>query len=78
AASQHHLFAWLGHTVPGMFPKAYRWVAEMDEISAYLSNRPESGIYNGIARVYEHFAEDWAGEQLDTQALMRLIRSKNE
>jgi 3-hydroxyisobutyrate dehydrogenase-like beta-hydroxyacid dehydrogenase len=74
AASQPQLFAWLGRTVPGMFPKAYRWVAEMDEISAYLGERPESGVYSGIARAYEHFAADWAGEQSDAEALARMLR----
>ncbi len=78
AASQPHLFAWLGRTVPGMFPKAYRWVAEMDEISAYLGDRPESAVYSGIARTYEHFAADWAGEQSEAQALMRLLHGKDE
>jgi len=78
AASQPQLFAWLGRTVPGMFPKAYRWVAEMNEISAYLGERPESDVYSGIARTYEHFAADWAGEQSDARALMNMLRGKKE
>lgn len=75
--SQPQLLAWLNHTVPGMFPKAYRWVAEMEEISAYLGERPESELYNSIARVYEHFAADWAADRSDIELLANTFRGKN-
>ena len=78
AASQPQLLAWLSRTVPDMFPKAYRWVAEMDEISAYLGERPESDIYSGIARVYEHFAVDWAAAQDETRVLAEMFHRKGD
>lgn len=31
---QEALWAWIGRSVPGMPPKAYRWVGEMEEIAA--------------------------------------------
>ncbi|MFT0548590.1 DUF1932 domain-containing protein [Allopusillimonas ginsengisoli] len=76
ATSQPQLFAWLNHMVPDMLPKAYRWVAEMDEISAYLGERPESGIYNSIARVYEDLAADWAAERSDAAVLTKVFGGK--
>ena len=44
----------------------------------YLGERPESDVYSGIARTYEHFAADWAGEQSDARALMNMLRGKKE
>jgi hypothetical protein len=54
---------------PGMLPKAYRWVGEMEEISAFvndgLSNSEGSSgtegagealIHQGLARLYERVA----------------------
>jgi 3-hydroxyisobutyrate dehydrogenase-like beta-hydroxyacid dehydrogenase len=78
AASQPQLLAWFSRMVPNMFPKAYRWVAEMDEISAYLGDRPESDVFNGIARVYEDFAADWDAARSQTGVLEDMFRSKTE
>jgi hypothetical protein len=40
-----------------MYDKAYRWVAEMDEISEFLgSGTPGGDIYAAIARHYERLA----------------------
>lgn len=35
-----------------MLPKAYRWVGEMEEISAFVGGG-EGDIYQGLARLYE-------------------------
>jgi hypothetical protein len=44
-----------------MYPKAYRWVAEMEEISAFLDADPAGhDIYQGVARFYEHLAKEFA------------------
>ena len=57
-ASQPQLLAWIQRRVPEMYPKAYRWVAEMEELSAYLDNIPGGGnIYEGMAQLYETLAE---------------------
>jgi len=58
AESQAPLLAWLGRQMPKMPPKAYRWVAEMEEIGAFLDGIPDGrAAYEGFARLYEHIAE---------------------
>jgi L-threonate 2-dehydrogenase len=37
AATQPQLLAWLTRQVPNMYSKAYRWVAEMEEIAASMT-----------------------------------------
>jgi hypothetical protein len=40
-----------------MYDKAYRWVAEMQEISDFLDKNPPSrDIYAAIARLYDYLA----------------------
>jgi 3-hydroxyisobutyrate dehydrogenase-like beta-hydroxyacid dehydrogenase len=58
ASSQKQLLAWLDRSEPMMFSKAYRWVAEMEEIEAFLAGIPGAAIYGGAARLYEHVARD--------------------
>jgi L-threonate 2-dehydrogenase len=54
--SQPHLLPYLAR-LPGLFPKAYRWVAEMEEIAAFLAgNPPADALYQAMARLYEHLA----------------------
>jgi putative dehydrogenase len=55
--SQPQLLAWLTRQVPRMPPKAYRWVAEMEEIGHFLGDRTPGGdMYAAIARLYEEVA----------------------
>jgi putative dehydrogenase len=57
-SSQPQLLAWIQKRVPEMYPKSYRWIAEMEEISAYLGELPGGGeIYAGMARLYADLAE---------------------
>ncbi len=43
--------------IPRMYDKAYRWVAEMQEISDFLEQSPPShDIYAAIARLYDDLA----------------------
>ena len=59
AESQPHLLAWLARQVPSMYPKAYRWVAEMEEMSKFLAADPgASQMLAGAARLYEQVAHD--------------------
>jgi len=40
-----------------MYPKAYRWVAEMEEIAHFLQDGTPSGdMFGAIARLYEDIA----------------------
>jgi len=63
--SQPELLRMLCARVPAMFPKAYRWVAEMEQIGEFLGSTEDgAAIYEGIARLYEQIATEWekAGE----------------
>jgi 3-hydroxyisobutyrate dehydrogenase-like beta-hydroxyacid dehydrogenase len=58
-ASQPHLLAWLTRQVPRMYPKAYRWVAEMEEVGHFLEDgTPGDDMFEAIARLYEDIAAD--------------------
>ncbi|HET7594294.1 MAG TPA: DUF1932 domain-containing protein [Stellaceae bacterium] len=58
AESQPQLLAWLARQVPSMYPKAYRWVAEMEEIAAFGNgDAAAQQIYRGLARLYERLAD---------------------
>jgi len=71
-ASQPHLLAWLTRQVPRMYPKAYRWVAEMEEIGHFLENgTPGGDMFAAIARLYEDIA-DVAREPSPGDAVARL------
>ena len=51
--SQPQLLAWLTRQVPRMPPKAYRWVAEMEEVGDFLGDDTPSGdMFAAIARLY--------------------------
>jgi 3-hydroxyisobutyrate dehydrogenase-like beta-hydroxyacid dehydrogenase len=44
--------------LPMMFPKAYRWVAEMEEIAAFLDgDAAGQQIYRGMALLYQRLAQ---------------------
>jgi 3-hydroxyisobutyrate dehydrogenase-like beta-hydroxyacid dehydrogenase len=58
AASQPDVLRYLQRSVPDMFGKAYRWVAEMEEIAAFLGDSPAAEIYRGAAGLYEAIAAD--------------------
>lgn len=52
--SQPMLLNWMRGFVGRMPPKAYRWVAEMEEIAKFQGADPAAAaIYRGIARFYE-------------------------
>jgi L-threonate 2-dehydrogenase len=55
--SQPQLLAQFRASIPRMYDKAYRWVAEMEEISEFLERNPPSrDIYAAIARLYDYLA----------------------
>jgi 3-hydroxyisobutyrate dehydrogenase-like beta-hydroxyacid dehydrogenase len=72
--SQPTLLAWLSRQLPASYAKAYRWVAEMEEIADFGSaNAPTHAMYSAIARLYEDLAADFAGPQEKTGALTGFI-----
>jgi putative dehydrogenase len=59
AASQPDLAQWLQEQVPRIYPKAYRWVAEMEEIAKTLAAYPGAAeMLNGAAKIYAQMAKD--------------------
>ena len=55
--SQPQMLARMRSGIPGMYDKAYRWVAEMEEISDFLEENPAShDIYGAVARLYDFLA----------------------
>jgi len=72
--SQQPLLAWLSRQVPTMYPKAYRWVAELDEIAGFVGqDHPEHAMFEAAARFYEELAKDVDGDNKDTAALDNFI-----
>jgi hypothetical protein len=59
--SQPQMLARMRTGIPGMYDKAYRWVAEMEEISDFLEKNPPShDIYGAVGRLYDFLAAAYA------------------
>jgi 3-hydroxyisobutyrate dehydrogenase-like beta-hydroxyacid dehydrogenase len=68
----------MSRSIPDMYPKAYRWVAEMEEIAAFLgSNDPGAQIFKANAEIFTAMAEDRAGEHRRAHVLDKLLRKKS-
>lgn len=75
AESQQALLGYLSRNVPGMYPKAYRWVAELDEIASFVgADLPEHAMLEAAARFYERIADDVAGAHEETGALDEFLK----
>jgi L-threonate 2-dehydrogenase len=74
--SQPNLLAWLGRSVPAMFPKAYRFVGEMHELRDFLGDVPERAIFEGNAGLYTRLAEDHAGPQQEVRTLAAFLANR--
>jgi len=60
--SQPALLNWLTAQMPKMPVKSYRWVAEMQEIGAFIgADQTGHGLYLSTASVYEEIAADFDG-----------------
>ena len=56
--------------LPMMPAKAYRWVAEMEEIAGFVGEGSAAReLYQAAAHFYAHMAEDFAGDKEDSAAL---------
>jgi 3-hydroxyisobutyrate dehydrogenase-like beta-hydroxyacid dehydrogenase len=72
--SQPTLLAWLTRQLPASYAKAYRWVAEMEEISDFVSAQPSaSEMYAAIAHLYQDLAGDYDGTKEKTGALTAFL-----
>ncbi len=69
------LFAKFQTGMPGMMPKAYRWVAEMREIAAFLGDDEGAAMmFEGAARVFARIAADVAGDGRECGVLEAFFR----
>jgi len=74
ADSQKALLSWLDGSIPRMYDKAYRWVAEMEEISGFVGKEmSDSAVHAAFARFYDRIARDHAGAQAETGALSAFL-----
>jgi hypothetical protein len=57
-----------------MYSKAYRWVAEMEEIAGFVAE-DEAGhqIFAGASALYERLAEDFEGPRAETGAATKFL-----
>ena len=77
AESQPAMTQWLGRQVPAMYSKAYRWVAELDEIGSFVGEEfPEHAMLTAAARFYQRIAEDYDGKKDEVEILDSFVRPK--
>lgn len=66
ADSMAEVLGYVSKQMPRMYPKAYRWVAEMEEISKFLAADPgASQMLAGAARLYAQIATDFEKREPD-------------
>jgi 3-hydroxyisobutyrate dehydrogenase-like beta-hydroxyacid dehydrogenase len=75
AETQPELLAYFTQRTPGVFGKAYRWVAEMQEIGDFLGGEGEA-IYDGAAALYDRMAKDHAGSKTEEAQLRAFLTGK--
>ena len=74
SSSQPQMLARMRSGIPGMYDKAYRWVAEMEEISDFLEENPPSrDMYAAIARLYGYLAAAHAEAQPGPDNAIRIL-----
>jgi 3-hydroxyisobutyrate dehydrogenase-like beta-hydroxyacid dehydrogenase len=76
AESQPALLGFLTRQTPAMYSKAYRWVAEMEEISDFVGKDfPEHAMLDASARLYERIAADVEGEKQEVGVMDKFLKS---
>jgi 3-hydroxyisobutyrate dehydrogenase-like beta-hydroxyacid dehydrogenase len=74
AESRPDLLRYLSNQMPGMYAKAYRWIAELDEIAAFVGDEfAENEMLQAAARLYDRIAEDFEGRKDEVGVLDRFI-----
>ncbi|MSO66630.1 MAG: NAD(P)-dependent oxidoreductase [Pseudolabrys sp.] len=75
AESRPDLLRYLSNQVPGIYSKAYRWVAELEEISAFVGeDYPEHAMLEAAARLYERIAKDFDGDKQEVGDLDKFLK----
>jgi 3-hydroxyisobutyrate dehydrogenase-like beta-hydroxyacid dehydrogenase len=77
--STPQVLARLGRGIPDMYPKAYRWVAEMREIAGFLGpDDPAAPMLEAAAAVFARMAADHDGDGTLAAALNRVLGADGE
>jgi L-threonate 2-dehydrogenase len=75
AYSQKAALAQFKQQLPMMPAKAYRWVAEMEEIAGFVGDNSAAGeLYGAAAHFYARMAEDFAANKEDAAALEMFLK----
>ncbi|MBB5754839.1 NAD(P)-dependent oxidoreductase [Prosthecomicrobium pneumaticum] len=75
AASQAAVLAGYRRSIPDMLPKAARWVAEMEEIAAYIGpEHPEHAFFSAAAAFYRRIAADEEKDGPESEALRAFLK----
>ena len=76
ATSQKAALAQFKQQLPMMPAKAYRWVAEMEEIAGFVGDKSAAHeFYAAAAHFYAHMAEDFATRKEDAAALETFLKN---
>ena len=79
SASQSGLMNGFTRSIPDMFGKAGRWVAEMEQIAGFAGNsRAEHGLYEAIAELYSRIDEDNNRDKQEIDALGAFVSIQNK
>jgi len=77
SASQADLLGHLSRSIPDMFPKANRWVAEMHEIAGFVGEGvAEHQLYAAMAGLYRRLGDDFAHEGAEIAELVSFFSTK--
>jgi putative dehydrogenase len=72
--SQKQMLAQFKQQLPMMPAKAYRWIAEMQEIAGFVGDdAAASELYEGAAHFYQRIAEDFATDKKAVAALKAFL-----
>jgi len=78
SSSQKAILPAITRSVPDMFPKAYRFVGEMEEIADHFGRASSAEIYSGMAKLYQEIADDLAaGGKNEIAALAAFFAGKS-
>jgi len=72
--SQKEMLAQFKAQLPTMPAKAYRWIAEMQEIAGFVGDDPAAReLYEGAAHFYQRLAEDFSADRKAVAALTEFL-----
>jgi 3-hydroxyisobutyrate dehydrogenase-like beta-hydroxyacid dehydrogenase len=75
--SERGLMKSMSARVPRALPKAWRWVAEMQEIAEFArEDRAAHEIWTGISALYGRISEDLAGDRKESDVLVRFFQER--